>query len=421
MKRWLMGIVGFWVSACGPSTLGRVALQEDLPALQAAISHSQQAGELDRDALEDLARALARRELASAQGDSGVARVRDLRPCVKPLQRDFEARAAAKDVVAAAASMALLEAKLLHPEPLIERYATHPDAEWQAVAARAAEGSAQTALRQGFFAHGDLRVRRAALRAAFSSEFPPDIRPLFEVARRDPDPLARSIAVQTLGGIGSNDVVMGLKDLWQTADNRLRQVIVGAWAKPQSYQQGGEAELLWALETAPGLVSLVAARALVVEDGSHRALAVARLMAALKEGTPDERELAIALVPLDAEPRRVLKQLANDAPSSVQVFALARLAEDRTERANALPALKALLKGKDPEVALRARSVLATLGQHEVVELAQAQLSASVPAQRRQAALDLLSVEEYSLAATALGDPVAEVRTSIACTVLTQL
>ena len=216
-------------------------------------------------------------------------------------------------------------------------------------------------------------------------------------------------------------MVMGLKDLWPTADNRIRQVIVGAWGKPQSYRYGGEAQLVWALETAPGLVSLVAARALVVENGADRLHAVSRLMNALQDGTPEERDLAVALVPLEDEPRRILTKLTEDAASGVRVLALARLTQDRRERPKALLRLKVLLKAKDPDVALRARAALANWGQREVVKPAAAQLSAKIPAVRRQAAMDLLSVNEYALAATALGDPVAEVRTQMACSVLRRL
>ncbi len=109
-----------------------------LAELKRDIQSAQQAGKLDHDAVVKLARAVAARELTSAEGSSGADRVRSLRSCAQPLRSAIERRARAEDEVAAELTLILLEMQVAEPAPLLNRYARSPGGAWRAVAARAA-------------------------------------------------------------------------------------------------------------------------------------------------------------------------------------------------------------------------------------------------------------------------------------------
>lgn len=195
------------LAGCGPSPLGRTALQEDLPTLRKAIEQAQRKNELDRKRVRELAYSVATRELVSSSGDAAVARIRELRSCVPQLVSELRDRADADDAGAAAASLALLEAGRGDAEDLFDAHAAASDPDWRSVGARAAIGEARGEYRRAAFLHGDLRVRRAALHAGLAAPEERDLDAALEAARLDPDPLVRSLGVRLAGAIGTRRAV----------------------------------------------------------------------------------------------------------------------------------------------------------------------------------------------------------------------
>ncbi len=81
------------LAACAPAPPVRTALSGNLAELKRDIRSAQQAGKLNRARVVDLAKAVAERELTSAEGSGGAQRVRSLRGCATPLRPAMQRRA----------------------------------------------------------------------------------------------------------------------------------------------------------------------------------------------------------------------------------------------------------------------------------------------------------------------------------------
>ena len=80
-------VAGLFLTAVACRTDGAVqaALHGDLAALQAEIKAAQSSGRFDKGSIEELARAVAGREVRSAKGEPAVERLRSVRACAAPL------------------------------------------------------------------------------------------------------------------------------------------------------------------------------------------------------------------------------------------------------------------------------------------------------------------------------------------------
>lgn len=423
--RWLPLAVLGSVSGCSVSPVTRAALNADIDTLQREIDRADRRGELDQEAVKELALAIARRELRSALGDSGVDRVRQLRTCVGPLEGDLDDLADGDDAAAAAAAMALLEAGRGDGDDWLEEYVDAPQAYWRAVAARAAVSERHVKIRQQLVVDGDVRVRRGALHAALQGPESEERPTLVEAARLDPDPLSRSLAVRALGVLGGEAAVSDLRDLWGSAEAETRQVIVGAWASERSYSAGGEAQILSVLDNETGLVSIVAASQLIRKSSAHSGQALAHLKRAIIEGPTDEQRLAIQLVPSDPELLAAIAQqtdAASGAEEQTQVMAAARLLrrenQDEASKKLGLERLGKLLLSDSDLTRRQARAALISVRHQSVVPSLKNSLNSPSTAARRQAGEGLFLLGEHADAARVLGDRRGAVRVRVACTIL---
>jgi hypothetical protein len=419
MRRAFGCVLAAMLSACTSPGVVQTALHGDLVTLKRRIAESQRAGDLDRGTVEELAAAVAGREVRSAKGAEAVQRIRAVRYCAIRLMPVLRDRAERSDDAGAEATLVLLELGKISRGPLLERYSEASGGAWRAVAARSAVGRQNGPARRRLIGDPDERARRAALHAAIESRDAADLEELLETARLDPDPLSRSLATRAAGAIGSDRAVVALGDHWARADETTRITIIEAWSMPAALRNGGEQRLVWAAETTRGLPAIAAAQALARLGGSNASLGTALLARAIQEGSAPERRLAIAVAPLtDTDVRKSIQQASKSDDREVRVMALARFLDDPAARSAAVTQLRDLAKGKDSS-AIQARAALATAGDSSVSRHLIAQLEAPEAELRSQAALGLLSLGDYARAAAGLADDDPEVRTRVACSTLT--
>jgi hypothetical protein len=408
------------LAACGASGALKSALHGNLVELKRDVLAEQRAGELDRGRVEDLAEAVAGREVRSATGQAAVHRIREIRVCAGSLLPVLHERAERADDIGAEATLVLLERGELGRDAQVTRHREASSGAWRAVAARAAVAPRYGALRRSFVRDPDERVRRAALHAAVEAAAPGDLEELLEAARLDPDPLSRSLAARAAGAIGGERAVLALKDLFARADETMRTSIVEAWSEARAYTAGGSRELVRLAEQGSGPPSLAASGALVRRGGADAAIGRAKLVRAIREGTLLERRLAIELAPLpDADVLRALDDAKKNDDAEVRVLALARLLDVPERRPQARAALTALA-GQKSAAGQRARSALAGIGDQAVASKLADDLKARQPEERQQGALGLMRLGDWSRAATALADDDPDVRTAVACQMLAE-
>jgi len=414
-----LGLIG----ACATTPPVRTALEGNLAQLKHDIAEAQRKRQLDRATVVKLARAVAERELMSASGADGAARVRTLRPCARTLEGTIERRADSGDDVAAELTLMLVEMHAADREALAKRFAQSSSGAFRAVAARALLKPGQTEQRRRFFDDPDERVRRAAFTAAREVHEPGELTALLEAARLDPDPASKSLAASAAGSIGGQRAVLALKDIWAQADDSERIGIVDAWAERNSFVAGGERELAQAAESSGGLAPVSASLALARTFGSEAAPANARLRRYIAEGSDDEKRLAISSAPLDEENARAIEEASQKASPELRAVALARLSLAAKYRSQAILGLRALANQKitsDAERHARDAAVraLARAGDPSVRATLVKDLNDPDPWTRKRAAEGLTDLDDYGDAATALGDDDASLRTDVACTIL---
>jgi hypothetical protein len=386
-----------------------------------------------------IARALAAGEIARARGAEGLDRLHDLEGCSRPLEDALDRKAEGADEVSAAAAMALLEAKLVEPGDLRakagalgERSAGGgAEAAWRAVGARTLTRAADGARRRELIGDGDEGVRVAALRAAADAADAADFDVLLEVARLDPLPRARALAVHALAVIGGDRVVPALKDLWPAADEPLRRAIVDAWGAPRDRDAGGRAELVWAVETQKGAPAIAAATSLAVDPAAtpnDRGEAIAALVRAIGSGLARDRIDAIADAPLGLAEGEAIVKSEGDPDDSVALAALARRLEatpeqggppkGSPERTTAVTRLLAVASSGTGAQARWAGDALARAGATEVLPLLERGLTSADPVVRAAAGASLARLGKLSRAAFLLADADPHVRTATACAIL---
>jgi hypothetical protein len=414
------------------SALVTSARQDDLKTFDGKLQSAPKP--LTNAALVEIARAVAERELLSMPANAAVSRVTELDPCVAELETTFQQLSRREGVVGAVATQVLLDAGLWkgNRDDLIERYASSAQPEWRAAAARAAVGAEQAPYRRKMFLDGDLRVRRAALRAARDARAIDDRDALLEAARLDPDPVARTFALEAISVIADEATLARLRDVWQYADEAGRREIVLAWSRKAALANGGRAQLGWVLTSQSGIPQLAAA-VVLLERGEDSGLfgnpdAVAAegvLVRGFTDGTTEEQQFVTQYGPRTPTLVAAFVQALGSDDEQRAVAAASVLVKGTTWRKAAAQRLTALLNSKTPLVAAQAGDVLAAERAPHMKDQLRKRLSAAQPDTRVAAATQLLAY--HRAGQTGLGfeqllaDPVASVRTRLACGVIDQL
>ncbi len=415
--------------SCAASLATRAAEKGDSAQLRAVLAQERAAGKLDGRKVGALALVVAAREIERGSGDEGLARIEETRACSVELRSSLETRARRDDAIAAAATMSLLEggpraASEVDRSRLASR-TTSVDPLWRAAAARTlAPGE-----RARFLIDPDERVRLAVLRSAVERPAPSERHELLEVARLDPSPLAQSLAIRSLGAIGGAEVVLGLRDRYERADDAMRAAIVEAWGSAACRRDGGNREIANVAQSETGLAAIAAGVALLQSDDAERGAGLRTLVRIASEGATHERVAALARLPLAPAPslrlpdgsalqledaRKAVESAAQSPDTTVRLAALVRQLELAPSRPKALVAIRALA-GDGSQAALFA---LAQTRDPKAVEQLRRELGEVRPEARLAIARALLAGGATTEVAGLLADPDAHVRTSAACAIV---
>jgi hypothetical protein len=270
-------------------------------------------------------------------------------------------------------------------------------------------------------------VRRQAIRAAADAEDPADYGALAEAARLDPDPLVQAEAVRALARQDSSRTANLLRDLWEDADDELRESIALAWASPKVLSAGGRDALLVRIAAEHGPGALRASSAVLraiprdarAEDPELTQSAIAQVLRALEHGTRPERMQALAIARTD-DPMlgQAIVNASKGDDLEVKVAALGRLTESKAHREAAVRELEAIAKGPDAPRASRARFLLAAAGETRAQPLLEASLAAPEASARLSAVTGLAALGRPGRGAQVLADADPSVRTKAACALL---
>lgn len=404
------------VACTGLSSMGH-ARRGEHEAMRRAMLEDMREGRLSRDAVADLASAVAQRELEQAKGTEAVQRVQQVRLCARSLEDSLSDRADGNDDAAPLAAMALLLVDRGDPASWRERL-DDKDPAWRAVAVRTLTRQCQGDRRRAAMVDPDELVRRAAVQASEKAMDEGDRAVLLDTARNDPDRLVRVTAVRALGWIATERDVLAMRDMWATAPGPVLQSLVAAWSFPGTLERGGQRELLWVAETQPGAPAVIAGGILMRLGGGTRGAGLAALRKGIQEGVARDRVLAISMAPLQ-EPgfRALIEKLAETAEPTVRVAALAKLADDPKNKAKARKKLGELAVSEEPG-ADTARLAMARIGDARVTRLLLKQAKSPKLQQRQEAMRALLTLDDYARAAFFMADPDAGLRTRTACEIL---
>jgi hypothetical protein len=411
-------IFGLVAAGCSMPAYVKTAYYGDLPSLKRQIGEAQASGKLDRARVIELAEAVARREVRSARGDDARARVHAARPCVGAVEPELRERTESLDDAGAEALLVLAAAGKLRAEALVEKYVGDARGAFRAVAARGTGSRSHAALRRAFFVDPDERVRREALRAAADAADATDLDGALDAARLDPDGTSRGLAMRVIGRIGGERAAIGLSDLWARADETVKLAIIDAWAMPGVLDKGGRDAHVRIAEASDSMASVSAAAALVRVGGDEARIGRAVLVRAVREGTTEERVVAIELAPLpDADTITALDKAGDADDPGVRVAALERLLQVPERRAAATRKLQGLARGTDG-AARQARLALASAADPTVVPLLERDLLTGGPSFRERAAIALFRLGKASKMAPSLADPDPSVRMGVACSLV---
>jgi len=403
---------GLYACAGAPTLAAR---QGDLAGLKSAVLQAEREGQLGPGAVKELAGAVLERELVSLREPLGD--LPELQPCVRDVRGVLEELAHGSGEPAAWASLELLDAGFDAPEPA----AAPSSAPALIVEARRAEGERAGSRRRALLLHGDAAVRRAAIEAAAHSRLQADVSALLEVARLDPDPSSRELALGALGALGGARVVLGLRDLWAGAAAEQRLAIVAAWSLPATFAAGGERELVRTAELGSGTAAVAAALELSAQAAGPDGLAQGVLARALRGADRSARLLALYEVPwADAELRALIVEAQSSPDDATRLLSLWRQVEQGPLPAAQLEALRALAAAEDTVVGLLARATLARAGDSSANAGLLGDLGAPRARDRILAALALVTLQKWASAAHALGDDSPLVRQTVACQMLAE-
>lgn len=412
------GLTGLLLLGCGaqPKSV-QSARGGDFTVLRAELEREKKSGELDEKRARAVAQALLAGEVERSQGPEGARTVRSFTACAGPLEDALRDRAETRDSAGGEAALILLERNSwcgTSPRSFTE----DPDGAWRALAAQVSDKSNAGEQRRAFLADPDERVRRAAADAASRAKNEEDLSVLLETSRVDPDPLTRSRALRALGAFGSEKITLALRDRFDVATEGDQLAIIEAWSHPSSLEAGGKRQLELSAQNESGAVAIAAAAALSRLDSPEGERGFARLTHYLQTGTQEERRLALRLLPVEhAKTEERLLEASRDADERVALLATVRLL---FRSAHETQAKKRLLDWARGAGALRyeARAALSVSKEESILPLLVQDKKSSSAEVRAQAGANLIRLGAGAEAALLLADPEAEVRRSVACTLL---
>jgi HEAT repeat protein len=415
LRHWarLAAVAAVSFGCSGPRPVVKTALTGTLPELEREIARAEKAGELEGKQLTELARAVAEREIAGAQGADGAAQVAVFRPCLGEVQTALDERAERGDEVGAVATLLLLEAGKRSSTDLVGRYHEADSPAFRALAARSTLSPKDAELRRRFFTDPDEGVRRAAFEAAIKAPVAGQLPDLIEAARLDPSGGNRARAAQAAGRIGSEAAVLGLVDLFTGGDEQAQLAVLDAWSASPAFGRGGEREIARALK-GQGLVS-VSAASLLLRSRDSRGEALSVLARAIAEGSDDERRSALMAAPLaESSIQTALVRAAKSPSPELTPLVLSRLSELPSHRAEARASLEKLATDKG-DAGLEASYELARMGSAPALTRLTQELSSERSARRLRAAVTLASLGARKGLAPRLADQDPLIRATLAC------
>ncbi len=422
-----VGLLGVLLVACASSPGVTAAQRGDRAALSAYIRPLYDKGGIDNAEAAKIAKAELTQELTSSKDKDALDRLRDALPCVPEVQSVFEDLARNHDALGAAAALALYDAGNVSDSRARE-WAHDPMPEWRAVGVSGMVRAEDSETRRLALVDPSPEVRRASMRACGRANDPRDLDGLFDAARLDPDPMARNQAVRAIARILTSDpeVANRLRDLWNGADDSVREDIASAYASPSIVAHGGAQALrvLVASGHGPGVIS--GAAAITWSPGHYdaetRASALALLLRTIESGSRRDRSFALAVVPTsDAQVVLAITKASEDAADSdIRVSALARLLEVSSARAAAVTKLIELAQPDDAHSAVgaRARAALARAGELKVQAWIEKDLTSEDASVRLDALSSLAALKRPARGVPLLADADARVRTRAACVIL---
>jgi len=210
-----------------------------------------------------------------------------------------------------------------------------------------------------------------------------------------------------------------MKDLWQSADDGIREDIALAWAGSVLWVEGGRDALRVVIAAEHGPAAIEGAAAVLRRSDANVAMtqeAIGHLARAIETGSLVTRLQALAQAPLDRDELLALtRKAAEDDDLQVRAAALARLVEKRDGRA--IESLESLAGAASP-VAGRARFALAISRDRRVQAWIEQDLAADQADQRLAAATALAVMGVAARGAPLLADGDAQVRVRAACTMM---
>jgi HEAT repeat protein len=406
------------------SELATSARTDELPTFKRKLEAAQQLTppKLDSDQLREVAQVVASRELVTARARDAEARVVEVTECVSPLEDALSTLSERRDSAGALAVQVLIDARRFDGElgELSQQHASDKQDDWRAVGLRASVAPSDGKLRLAGFVDPDLRVRRAALRAAKDARSPSEVTALLEAARLDPDRVSRRFALEAIAAIAERDSLARLRELWPAADEQERLEITKVWASDRGFAAGGEQQLGWVLSTQSGTPQLSAAATLLRKQAQPlEGLAEEVLATAIASGPVEESRHALAVTPATPKVTSAVQAAAKDKDESRAVAAAIVLSRSTPDRTIAVKRLKELRASSDAAIAAAASFALAATGEPDAVKWVDSQLSAKDPERRLQAGVvkyaDGNDVTAVSKAAGLLADSDASVRVRFAC------
>lgn len=446
----MVALLGLALGGCGGSAAMQAASSGDLDALRTELDQRAKANDVDVGEAKNIAHRMLSRQIVDARGNSGERTLEVLpKACVLRVDGALAKRAERDDELAALAMMKRIDAGL-EGELAYAAYVGRAEPHWRAVGARtlnrpydpdahgkAADNQAMEARwRQDLLVDPHTLVRRGALLAATEAGHPGDTTAVLEAARLDPDEDNRLIAVEALGAIGTRKAVMGLKDLWDAADEEMRIAVLDAWraasveadempcgTPPQRSACVARYHLRRTSEGGAGMDNLAASLAILegvdpeerTTEHGNAAGVVERLV---DESSTRVRVHAITHAPL-AWPRLLvaIEEAKDDPNPLVAVAANARLLElDGKDKAQATKRLQAL--AKDGVGSEEARRGLARAGDASTAKMIDPDLAAPSHATRSLAGELMAQMKQVNRALPLLADRDPEVRSRVACAIL---
>lgn len=412
---------------CAASPALRAAEAHDLKALAREIDGARKQGSIDEGEARAIAKAVAAHEIENAKGDDGAKTLEAWSRCARVLDGPFEARSRGTDEIAATAAETRLEEGRLSPDDARDLALRSGLSEaWRKVEARALIRAGDGPARRARLLDGDQAIRAAALRAAADAGDPGDTEALIDVARLDPYPLARTLAVRAIAKTsGGEHAVLSLRDLWNQADEDLRQAIADAWATERNIDAGGRRELYWAAEHARGSAAIAAAGALSRWKGEGWEQAIGVLTRAIQDGPTNDRVFAIGVAPAHEPPiEEALRKAVDDKDDAVAVAASWRLlggiGRDVPEGKDRKAIVARLLEfAKTPTTrGFQAQKALARAGERDILPFLDKQVALADTRARETTGVAFVDLREWGRAVVFVADADQGVRAAVACALL---